>query len=47
LGRMADRQDRESAAVQRMGRVGHLDRFGIGRRWVLERGIMLLSRLTI
>jgi hypothetical protein len=47
LGRMADRQDREAAAVQRMGGVGHLDLFGIGRRWVLERGIMLLSRSTL
>jgi hypothetical protein len=44
LGRMADGKDREAADVQRVGGVGHLDLFGIGCRWVLERGIMLLSR---
>jgi hypothetical protein len=47
LRRMADGEDREAAAVQRVGGVSHLDRFGIGCRWVLERGILLLSRLTI
>ena len=44
LGRMADGEDGEPAAVQRVGGVGHLDLFGSGRRWVLEGGIMLLSR---
>jgi hypothetical protein len=44
---MADRQDLEAAAEQGMGRVGHLDLFGIELRWVLEGGIMLLSRLII
>ena len=47
LGRMADGKDWEAAAVQRMGGVSHLDLFGIGRWWVLERGIMLLSRSTL
>jgi hypothetical protein len=46
LGRMADRQDLEASAVEGMGGVGHLDHFGIERRWVLEEGIMLLSRST-
>ena len=46
LGRVTDRQDLEASAVQRMGEVGHLDLFGIGRRWVVEGGIMLLSRST-
>ena len=45
LGRMADRQDLEASAEQGMGGVGHLDHFGIELRWVLEGGIMLLSRL--
>jgi hypothetical protein len=44
LGRMTDRHDREASAVQGMGGVGHLDELGIERRWVLEGGIMLLSR---
>jgi hypothetical protein len=47
LGRVTDRQDLKASAVQRMGGVGHLDLFGIGRRWVVEGGIMLLSRSTI
>jgi hypothetical protein len=46
LGRVTDRQNLKASAVQRMGGVGHLDLFGIGRRWVVEGGIMLLSRLT-
>ena len=47
LGGMADRQDLEASSVQGMGGVGHLDEFGIERRWVLEGGIMLLSRSII
>ena len=47
LGRMADRKDLEASAVEGMGGVGHLDHFRIERRWVLEGGIMLLSRLII
>jgi hypothetical protein len=47
LGGMADRQDLEAAAEQGMRGVGHLDLFGIELRWVLEGGIMLLTRLTI
>jgi hypothetical protein len=43
LGRVTDRQNLEASAVQRVRRVGHLDRFGIGERWVLEAGIMLVS----
>ena len=46
LGGMADRQDLEASAVEGMSGVGHLDDFGIERRWVLEGGIMLLSRST-
>ena len=34
-------------AEEGMCGVGHLDHFGIERRWVLEGGIKLLSRLTI
>jgi hypothetical protein len=45
LRRMADRDDREAPSVERVGRVGHLDHFGLGR-WVLEGGIKLLSRST-
>ena len=44
LGRMADREDLEASAVERVGGIGHLDHFGIELRWVLEGGIMLLSR---
>jgi hypothetical protein len=44
---MADRQDLEASAVEGVGGVGHLDHFRIERRWVLEGGIMLLSRLII
>jgi hypothetical protein len=44
LRRVTDRQDLEASAVQRMGGVGHLDVFGIGRRWVVEGDIILLSR---
>jgi hypothetical protein len=47
VGRMADRQNLEAVAVQRVAGVGHLDLFGIGWRWVLEGGIRLLSRLII
>jgi hypothetical protein len=43
---MADRQDLEAPAVEGVGGVGHLDHFGIERRWVLEEDIMLLSRST-
>ena len=46
LRRMADRQDGEASAVERVRGVGHLDFVGFGRRWVLEGGIMLGSRLT-
>ena len=46
LGRMADGQNPEAAAVQGVGGVGHLDRLGVGRRWVLEGGIMVRSRWT-
>jgi hypothetical protein len=45
LRRVTDRQDLKASAEQRMGGVGHLDLFGIGRRWVVEGGIMLLGRL--
>jgi hypothetical protein len=45
LGGMAHRQDREASAEEGMCGVGHLDHFGIERRWVLEGGIKLLSRL--
>jgi hypothetical protein len=47
LGGMAHRQDLEASAEEGMYGVGHLDHFGIERRWVLEGGIKLLSRLTI
>ena len=47
LGGMADGEDLEASAVQGMGGVGHLDHFGIKRRWVLEGGIMLLSRCIL
>src|SRR5262249_9791575 len=46
LGGMAHRQDLEASTVEGMGGVGHLDHFGIELRWVLDGGIMLLSRLT-
>ena len=46
LGGMADRQDLEASAEERMGGVGHLDHFEIEWRWVLEGGIRLLSRLV-
>ena len=45
LGRMADRQDLEASAVEGVGGVGDLDHLRTERRWVLEGGIMLLSRL--
>ena len=45
LGRMTDRQDLEAAAEQGVGGVYYLDHFGIELTWVLEGGIMLLSRL--
>ena len=41
---MTDRQDLEAAAEQGVGGVYYLDHFGIELRWVLEGGIMLLSR---
>jgi hypothetical protein len=44
---MADGEDLEASAVEGMGGVGHLDHFGIKRRWVLEGGIMLLSRCIL
>jgi hypothetical protein len=47
LGGMADGEDLEASAVERMGGVGHLDDLGIERRWVLEGGIISLSRLII
>jgi hypothetical protein len=43
--RVTDRQDLEASAVQRVSGVGYLDLFRLGCRWVLEGGIMLLSRL--
>jgi hypothetical protein len=47
LRRMADRQDFEASAEQRMRRIGYLDLVGRLIRRVLELGIVLLSRLTI
>jgi hypothetical protein len=44
---MADRQDGEASPEQRMRRIGYLDLVRSRIRWVLEGGIMLLSRLTI
>ena len=46
MGRMTDRHDLEASAVEGMSGVGHLDEFGIELGWVLEGGIMLLSRST-
>ena len=46
LGRMADGQDLEGSAVEGVGGFRHHDHVGIGPRWVLEGGIMLLSRST-
>jgi hypothetical protein len=43
---MADRDDSEAAAVEWMGRVGHLDLFRLGRWRLLEGGIKLLGRST-
>ena len=43
---MADGHDLKAPPEQRMGRVGYLDLFGVSWR-VLERGIMLVGRLTI
>jgi hypothetical protein len=47
VGRMADGQDLEGSAVEGVGGFGHHDHVGIGPRWVLEGGIMLLSRLIV
>jgi hypothetical protein len=47
MRRMADRQDLEASAEQRMRRVGYLDLVRSNIRWVLEGGIMIPSRLTI
>jgi hypothetical protein len=44
---MADGEDAEAPPEERVGRFGHLDLFGIGRRRVLEGGIMLVDRSTI
>jgi len=44
LNRMANREYLEAPPVERVGRICHLDHFGIGRRRVLEGGIMLLTR---
>jgi hypothetical protein len=44
LRRMADRQDGEASSEQRMRRIGYLDLVRSRIRWVLEGGIMLLSR---
>src|SRR5439155_1096701 len=46
LRRVTDRQDRETSAVERMGRVGYFDLFRVRGRWVVEGGIMLLGRST-
>jgi hypothetical protein len=43
---MADGHELEAPTEQRMGRVSYLDLIGVCRR-VLERGIMLVGRLTI
>jgi hypothetical protein len=43
---MADGEDREAPPEQRVRWVGHLDLFEVGKKWVLEGGIMLLGRLT-
>src|SRR5215469_15898659 len=45
LRRVTDREDLEAPSVERMGPVDYLDLFRIGRRWVVEGGIMLLSRM--
>jgi hypothetical protein len=47
LRRMADRQDGEASAEQRMRRIGYLDLVGSLIRRVLEQGIVLLSRSTL
>jgi hypothetical protein len=44
LRRVADRQDGEASPEQWMRRIGYLDLVRIRIRWVLEEGIMLLSR---
>jgi hypothetical protein len=46
MPRMADGEDPEAPPEQRVARIGHLDLFDLGLRWVLERGIMLLARST-
>jgi hypothetical protein len=43
---MADRQDGEASAEQRMRRIGYLDLVGSLIWRVLEQGIVLLSRST-
>jgi hypothetical protein len=45
-GRVVDGEDRETAAEERMGRIGDLDlgRFLLG--WVIEVGIKLMARST-
>jgi hypothetical protein len=45
LGRMTDREDDESSSEQGMSRFRHLDLVESLIRWVLEPGILLLSRL--
>jgi hypothetical protein len=47
LGRMTDRQNGESSAEQGMGGFRHFDLVGSLIRWVLEPGILLLSRSTL
>jgi hypothetical protein len=44
--RVADRQDGEAAAEERVSGVGYLDLLGGRVRRVLEQGILLLSRST-
>ena len=43
---MTDGKDPESPPVERVARVGHLDLLGLWRKWVLEGGIKLGTRLT-
>jgi hypothetical protein len=47
LRRMADRQDFEALAEQRMRGIDYLDLVRSRLRWVLEGGIMIPSRSTL
>jgi hypothetical protein len=46
LRRMADGDDREASPEERMRRIDYLDLVRERIRWVLEGGIVLLSRST-